>query len=393
MKLCFVILQYSKERVSQDVAEYLARLPIHRELPQQMAARGHRVHVVQLYPFDRDYRENGVCYQFVATTQAERAVAAALGRAARTNPTRFEIGVRALQKVRMLSPDVLHFYGANLNLKLFSLFRMLGRCPPHVLLHFHGGEPSANRWLRRVQRANFSRASRLLFATVEHASPFIRATVLHREGAVAPFLGASSIFQCHPRVDARARTGMAGSPVFLWTGRLHPGKDPLTAVRGFEQVLSCWPQARLYLYYLSGEMLPELLDYVSQHPALAPAVEFRGSAPFEQMEEIYNSADFLLLSSRYEVCGWAVLESMACGVIPVVTDIPSFRSMTRDGQYGILFQPGDYVSLASQVLEIERAAIPALSREIRNHFERALSFPALATRLEEIYATLGSVRT
>ena len=79
---------------------------------------------------------------------------------------------------------------------------------------------------------------------------------------------------------------------------------------------------------------------------------------------------------------------MACGVIPVVTDIPSFRALTSSGTFGVLFPEGDDRSLAEQTLAISRADIPNRRLAICQHFERALSFPALARQLDAIYRRL-----
>src|SRR5690606_19453656 len=98
-----------------------------------------------------------------------------------------------------------------------------------------------------------------------------------------------------------------------------------------------------------------------------------------------NSADFLLQASRREFSGCAVLEALACGVIPVVTDIPSFRAMTAEGRFGVLFPPGNAGALACGVCTIGLAEIPARSAEIRMHFEDRYSFPVLSRQLEAIY--------
>jgi glycosyltransferase involved in cell wall biosynthesis len=103
------------------------------------------------------------------------------------------------------------------------------------------------------------------------------------------------------------------------------------------------------------------------------------------MEVVYNSADFLLQSSRREHSGGAVLDAMACGVIPVVTDIPSFRAMTGNGAVGILFPPGDDESLARQVLDIPGDEIGAAAASVRRRFIEHLSFPEIALRLEHAY--------
>ncbi len=72
-------------------------------------------------------------------------------------------------------------------------------------------------------------------------------------------------------------------------------------------------------------------------------------------------------------------------MIPAVTDIPSFRAMTAGGRHGLLFPPGDPEALARAVLAVPRSEIAARSAAVRAHFERDLSFEAMAEKLEAIY--------
>jgi glycosyltransferase involved in cell wall biosynthesis len=132
----------------------------------------------------------------------------------------------------------------------------------------------------------------------------------------------------------------------------------------------------------------ELRAFVAARPVLDGRVEFRGRVPFEQMQAIYSSADVLLQASLREFSGCAILEAMACGVIPAVTDIPSFRAMTAEGRYGVLFAQGDAEALARGVLAIQPETIPSFKESVREHFVRELSFPAMAARLEHVYASI-----
>jgi glycosyltransferase involved in cell wall biosynthesis len=185
---------------------------------------------------------------------------------------------------------------------------------------------------------------------------------------------------------------MRGSPVFLWAARLHPVKDPLTGLRGFARIQAAWPEAQLYLCYLTNELLPDLRRFLAARPRLAANVHLCGRLLHADMEAVFNSADFLLQASRREYSGYAVLEAMACGVIPVVTDIPSFRRMTDGGRYGILFPPGDADSLARQVLDVNPAEIPQRSVAVRERFERAFTYRAMAEKLTRIYRQVSSAR-
>lgn len=393
MKVCFAILHYDPAYTEPET--YLSRVPIHRKIPRALAALGYQVDVVHLFPTDIDFVEDGVAYHFVAPGCSARMISGVAGHLSGHDRVLYEPATRAIRRLRTLQPDLIHFHGLTLNWNLFFLLRALGNSAPPIVLHYHGGYPAVSRLGRRIQRFNFDRAARLLFTTRAHAQPFVDAGLLDGFDRVVELMETSSTFRMRSRDEARRETGMTGAPVFLWVGRLHPVKDPLTALRGFEQILAVWPDARLYLHYLTDELLPELRAFVARRPPLAHAVQFRGRAPFEEMEAIYNSADFLLQASRREFSGCAVLEAMACGVIPVVTDIPSFRAMTDKGGYGILFPPGDAEAMAQGVLAMSRGDIAVRSAAVRAWFERALSFSALARRLDGIYgaSTAGLLLT
>jgi glycosyltransferase involved in cell wall biosynthesis len=188
------------------------------------------------------------------------------------------------------------------------------------------------------------------------------------------------------RDEARRITGFQGRPVFLSVGRLHPDKDPLTTLRGFELVARSWPEARLYVCYGSEELLPEVKRFLADHPGLAPRVELLGHVPYDRMAPLFASADFLLQASVREVAGIAIVEAFAAGALPVLTKIAAFEEMTDDGRFAVLFEPGDPEALARGVLAVNLEELPARRRALREHFEARLSYAAMARRLEAIYA-------
>jgi glycosyltransferase involved in cell wall biosynthesis len=387
MRVCFASLHYDPAAVDPDPARYLGRVPIHRALPRALVARGHEVHVVHLYPRDHTLVDDGVRHHFVSAHPLVRAGATALGRITRRDPIFYQPAPRAIATIRDLRPAVVHFHGLTLTWHLALTLLGLGRDGPPVVVQYHGGYP-ARRWLPAcAQRLILPRAARVLFTTRDHARPFIDAGLVAPE-AVLELMETSALFERRDRTLARRETGMHGDPVFVWAGRLAAIKDPLTALRGFARILDAWPESQLYLHYLTDELLPELRAFVAGQPGLAGHVHFRGRARVEQMESIFQSADFLLQASQREFSGCAVLEAMACGVIPVVTAIPSFRAMTDDGRYGVLFRPGDPRALADGVLALRRDDLPVLAAAVRSRFERVLSFAALAERLDRIYAEL-----
>lgn len=398
MRVCFALFHYDAADAGLEPAELLARrLPL-RHLPQELASRGHQVMVVQQGPERLSFVENRVRYEVIPSPRWSRRVAEVAGRLLDREPERLEAATPAVRAVRRWRPDVIHVFGLTMTLNLALLELAIGKKGPPIVISYHGGSAPANRLLRRIQRSTLDRAARLLFTARDLARPFVDDGVLAPDDLrVTEVLEVSTPFRMRDREAARAETGMVGDPVFVWAGRLEPVKDPLTALRGFDRIRAEWAGSQLYLHYLTDDLLPELRRLVDDRPGLAHHVHFRGRVPHHRMEAVFSSSDLLLQASRsvvpgreVEYSGFAPLEAMACGVVPVLTELPSFRAMTADGRFGVLFGTGDDIGLARGVLAIGLEALPALRAEVRDHFERRLSFRALADRLEAVYREVAA---
>lgn len=382
-RICFLAALH--DAVVRDPARYLDDIHLHRFLPQVLAKRGYDVRFVKLAPNDARYYEGGVDYHFVAEPAFVRKAAARAGRALGRQGARLEPGVRTLRRVASMNPDIVHVHGLDLYFNVALTRLLVRRRGARLVMHYHGGYPSRQPVARALQRFSLSGVSRYLFTAEEQAQPFMACGMIARPDHVVQFMELSSPFEMQPRSECRAETGMTGRPVFVWTGRLHPIKDPLTALKGFERIAVAWPEAALYMYYRSGELQADVQSYVESRPNLRERVHLRGPAPYPRMEAIYNSADFLLQASRREFSGCAVLEALSCGVYPVVTDLPPFRAMTSGGRIGVLFPAGNAQALADGVLSLAPDAASTRARAVRAHFERELSYDALGSKLDAVY--------
>jgi len=96
--------------------------------------------------------------------------------------------------------------------------------------------------------------------------------------------------------------------------------------------------------------------------------------------------------SHHESCGYALLEALACGAVPVVTSIPSFRAITGDGHIGRLWPPRDAGACARALVEAEQLDLAAERRRVMAHFQQTLSWPAVGRATAEIYAAVVRAR-
>jgi glycosyltransferase involved in cell wall biosynthesis len=104
----------------------------------------------------------------------------------------------------------------------------------------------------------------------------------------------------------------------------------------------------------------------------------------ERIEQLMRAADLFVLGSHHEGSGYSVIEALACGLPPIVTDIPSFRSLTGGGAVGALWPRGDSQALCEALTS---ARFDAETRAaVRAHFDRELSLHALGIKLAAMYA-------
>jgi glycosyltransferase involved in cell wall biosynthesis len=256
---------------------------------------------------------------------------------------------------------------------------------PRVLIAQHHAEPPWRGWRTLVQRLGLRPVDAFLFTNRDLAQPWIAQGVVPDLAKVYEVMEISSLLHDQPRAPARATTQMVGDPVVFWAGNLKPNKDPLTVLGGFEQVLAHHPHARLYMAYREADLYEPVTAAIAASPRLRQSVTLLGSIPYPQMGAYFNSADLFVQGSHYEGSGIALLDALACCVVPVVTDIPSFRTITHNGAVGALWPPGDGRAFAHAMLQTMARPLAPQSDLARQVFETHWSFDAIARRLLDIY--------
>jgi glycosyltransferase involved in cell wall biosynthesis len=261
-----------------------------------------------------------------------------------------------------------------------------------ALVAQHHAEKPWPRFRSPLQRWGLRTADGFFFAAQELATPWIDRGVISEKQRVFEVMEGSTCFRYEERTAARARTGLAGAPLVLWVGNLTVNKDPLTVLDGFERILQRIPLARLCMVYRQTDLLNAVRDRIKSSSTLAAAVTLLGSVEHAQLEDVYNSADYFVAGSHYEGSGFALAEAMACGVVPVVTDIPSFRAMTDAGRIGGCWRAGDASSFSEVFLQVVRRPLKELSSHAVQGFDRRLSYPAIAEASMSAYEKMISAR-
>ncbi|HKP77445.1 MAG TPA: glycosyltransferase family 4 protein, partial [Longimicrobiaceae bacterium] len=299
--------------------EILAAWPAVEMAARASADAGFETVVAQAAWRDEELVRDGVRYRFVA----ERG-----GLARRAWP-------RLPGVVRELRPDVVHFQGLS-----FPQVRRYCGHGARVLVHDHLDHPATG-WRRTVQRWALRRIDGALFTVAELARPFFEAGVLRPGLPVFEVMEATCRFTPGDVAEARRRTGIGGDPCLLWLGRLDANKDPLTVLDAVSRAVPALPELRLWMCHGAAPLEGEVRARLAAEPELAARVTLLGRVPHAEVEHLCRAADFFVQGSSFEASSYSVLEALACGATPLVTDIPAFRRMTRDGAVGGLFRPGD----------------------------------------------------
>ncbi len=107
-----------------------------------------------------------------------------------------------------------------------------------------------------------------------------------------------------------------------------------------------------------------------------------------RLQEVLADCQLLAYPSRFDGFPLSPLEAMACGLVPVTTNIPAVRTYVRDGENGLLVEPDDPAALSNALESL--VDDPVRWRALRQgalETASGYSWAELAHRFERLYAT------
>src|SRR5581483_7260916 len=330
-------------------------------------AAGVRVSVIQASTHSQELTRNGVDYYFLPF-----GAATPMAGAAEPLGTLF----------RRLSPNVIHVHGLGFPRHVLDLAQVAPGIP--IVLQDHADRPPRI-WRRALWRRAISRAAAITFCSAEQARPFQAVGLISSGARLYAIPESTSRFTPGDREQARQLTGIAGDPAILWVGHLNANKDPLTMLAGISVAARTLPGLKVWCCFGSAPLEAEVRRHIEGDPLLTDRVHLLGKVPHAAVERLMRAADLFVLGSHHESTGYSVIEALACGLPPLITDIPSFRSLTAGGEVGMLWQPGDSRAFCDALQLIAGRLGPGMRAGARLHFERELSLSALGSKLAEMY--------
>jgi glycosyltransferase involved in cell wall biosynthesis len=157
-----------------------------------------------------------------------------------------------------------------------------------------------------------------------------------------------------------------------------------------ELALPALPQARCAMVFQGGELETAVTERIRATPTLTGRVIPIGRVPHNALPSYYSAADVFLSASHHEGSGYALIESMACGVTPCVTDIPAFRALA--GECGRRWRVGDARAAATALVDLAAGNQQQARALVRARFERALSWDVIGAQTVGAYRVLSERR-
>ena len=143
----------------------------------------------------------------------------------------------------------------------------------------------------------------------------------------------------------------------LHTRSLEKVYDVETLVRAFPLVLGQRPGVSLIIAG-SGSHATALRE-LAQGLQVMDHVRFMGPVDHKTVAVLMKKASVYVSASVADGTSIALMEAMAAGLIPVVSDIEANRSLVTHGMDGYLFRPGDERDLADKIIEALSPGIPS----------------------------------
>lgn len=294
---------------------------------------------------------------------------------------------RARRVLRRLRPDVVHAHWAT----SYGLLAVAAGVHPLVVTA-HGDDvliAPRSRLLRPVVR-RVLRAADLVTVPSEQMREAVHALAGPGVDVETVQYGVET-----GRLEALARRARAarpaGAPVTLISAR------PMLALYRLDVVLDALALLRergldwrLLLYGDGPER--RTLERRAQALGLSGHVEFRGHRAAADVEGALAAADLYVSVAESDGASIALLEALALGPVPVLSDIPANRAWVRDGGNGALtaIEPRALADALVRAHGLDSGAVAAENlRIVSERADLTRNLAALESRLEALVASAG----
>ena len=177
--------------------------------------------------------------------------------------------------------------------------------------------------------------------------------------------------------------------VVISTRNLEKIYDIQTLIRAIPEVIKKIPDTK-FVVAGSGKLKNELIT-LAKKLNVEKHVNFLGQISHDELSKYLANSEVYVSTSLSDTISVSLLEAMASGVVPVVTDIEGNRILIKDGYNGFLFPPSNEKLLAEKIIILLqninlRKKIGEINRKIvieRYDWDKNMK------KIEKLYEELG----
>ena len=361
----------------RDAHALLDRYHTLTEWSAAMAGAGALVSVAQRFHTAGRVERDGVTYEFVKDSQVPWL-------STKAAPAEF------VNAIARQAADIVHVNGLIFPQLIAEIRKAVGARTVIVAQH-HGGEfpirggGFVGMWRRARWRGGLAAADAISFTAREQAEPWRAAGVLGDQ-RIVEIVESGTTLRHIDRQRARTAITVSGDPTILWVGRLTTSKDPLTVLDGLEPALATLPAARVVMVFGDDTLIEAVDTRVRASRILADRVTLAGRVSRDELPNYYAAADVFISGSHFEGSGYALIEAMSAGLVPVVTDIPSFRAIA--GNCGARWAPGDSAGFSASLIRVCTGNLGEQRARVIAHYDAVLRWEIIAERTMNEYRAL-----
>lgn len=213
---------------------------------------------------------------------------------------------------------------------------MKGKKP--FILKFHGDDgliyPFKNRFNRALIDFSLKRADHVITCSENLKNTIISLGYDRDKITAIPNGVDTELFRPMNKTECRKSFNLPEEDtICLFAGRIHP-------MKGIKEIIDSAIENPDILFVLGG---PGIIQEYSKNCI------FLGDIPPKRMPELMNAADFLILPSYSEGFGLVLIESLACGVPVIASNVGGCPEIIGQNEYGILIHPHDVKALSKAV--------------------------------------------
>ncbi len=160
-----------------------------------------------------------------------------------------------------------------------------------------------------------------------------------------------------PREGWEARRARSAALRILWTRQLEPIYDPDVFIRALAFLARSGIEFRATLAG-SGSMRAAL-EGAAAREGIAGSTRFAGWVDAAPLAALHHEHDVYVSLSRSDSTSVSLLEAMAAGLLPIVTDIAGNREWITHRGEGLLVPAGDARAVAAALAEAAREGVEA----------------------------------